>query len=223
MNDSASTILSNQTDTASNPSDPADAFARRRLVRIEPWVDNVMGEIGHDPRSAYVERFWLSVLGPSALWLIRTLAYGFEAEPNGFNLNTLDVARTLGLGDRVGRHSPLQRAVNRLCHFELAYLRGGVTLVVRPHVPWLDDFRVSRLPGQLQVEHQQWEAAALAESARTATKRRAAAVALHCARTGGTADDVRRAMIAWHYDPIGTEELTAWAVTQVGHRSVRAA
>lgn len=223
MNDSLRTIRSTQTHAASAAGEPADAFARRRLVRIEPWIDHVTEEIGHDPRSAYVERFWLSVLGPSSLWLIRTLAYGFEAEPDGFNLNTIDVARALGIGDRVGRHSPLQRAVDRLCHFELAYLRGGVTLIVRPHVPWLDDFKVSRLPGQLQLEHQQWEAAALAESARTATKRRAAAVALHCARTGGTADDVRRALVAWHYDPVGTEELTAWAMIQVEHRSICAA
>lgn len=223
MNNSLTRVQATHADETLATNASAETFARRRVVRIEPWVDHVTAEIGHDPRSAYVERFWLSVLGPSAMWLIRTLAYGFDAEPDGFNLNTLDIARTLGLGDRVGRHSPVQRAVDRLCHFELAYVRGGVTLVVRPQIPWLDEFKVSRLPTQLQTEHAQWEAAALAESARTATKRRAAAVALLCARSGGTADDVRRAMVAWHYDPAGTEELTAWAMAQVQHRAIRAA
>lgn len=223
MNNPLTHVHAARTDDASTTNASAQTFARRRVVRIEPWVDHVTAEIGHDPRSAYVERFWLSVLGPSAMWLIRTLAYGFDVEPDGFNLNTLDMARTLGLGDRVGRHSPVQRAVDRLCHFELAHVRGGMTLVVRPQVPWLDDFKVSRLPTQLQSEHAQWEAAALAESARTATKRRAAGMALLCARSGGTVDDVRRALTAWHYDPTGTEELTAWAMAQVEHRTIRAA
>jgi hypothetical protein len=34
-------------------------------VTVEPWPDPVIDELGHDPRSAYVERFWLPVLGPS--------------------------------------------------------------------------------------------------------------------------------------------------------------
>ena len=34
---------------------------------VEPWPDPVIDELGHDPRSAYVERFWLPVLGPSTV------------------------------------------------------------------------------------------------------------------------------------------------------------
>lgn len=195
----------------------------RRTIRIEPWDDHITAEVGHDPRSAYVERFWLSVVGPSALWLLRTMAYGFDDAPNGYDLDPLDMARVLGLGERVGRHSPMQRAIDRLCHFGLAYERGGVTLVVRAHVPWLDDRRVSRLPAQLRTEHVMWEEAALAESAWKTTRRRAAGAALACARSGGTDDDVRRTMQAWRYDPPGIEELTAWAIAQVTHRPAEAA
>lgn len=36
------------------------------LLTIRPWPDEVIDALGHDPRSAYVERFWLGVLGPSA-------------------------------------------------------------------------------------------------------------------------------------------------------------
>src|SRR5688572_3024262 len=42
---------------------------------------------GHDPRSPYVERFWLGVLGPSTTWLLRCLAYGFDGQPDGFDLD----------------------------------------------------------------------------------------------------------------------------------------
>ncbi|MEC7434506.1 MAG: hypothetical protein VX582_02665 [Actinomycetota bacterium] len=30
-------------------------------------------DVGNDPRRAYVERFWLSTLGPSATWIIRRI------------------------------------------------------------------------------------------------------------------------------------------------------
>ena len=34
----------------------------RPCLRVEPWPDPVIDELGHDPRSAYVETFWLPVL-----------------------------------------------------------------------------------------------------------------------------------------------------------------
>ena len=36
----------------------------RPCLGREPWLDPVIDELGHDPRSAYVETFWLPVLGP---------------------------------------------------------------------------------------------------------------------------------------------------------------
>lgn len=196
-------------------------FGHRGEIRVEPWPDHVTAEVGHDPRSAYVERFWLGIIGPSALWLLRTFAYGFDSAPQGYSLDVHNVARTLGLGDRVGRHSPVQRAVERLCHFDLAHLRGGVTLLVRRDIPWLDDRRVSRLPTLLQVEHEQWDSADLAQSAQRVARRRAAAIAIGCARTGGTAEDVTQQLTAWRYPAAGIEELTAWALAQVSYSARR--
>lgn len=36
-------------------------------IAVEAWSDPVIDQLGHDPRSAYVERFWLPVLGPSGV------------------------------------------------------------------------------------------------------------------------------------------------------------
>jgi hypothetical protein len=36
-------------------------------LRVEPWPDPVIDEVGHDPRSSYVETFWLPVLGPTTI------------------------------------------------------------------------------------------------------------------------------------------------------------
>ena len=59
-----------------------------QLVRITPWPDPVLDVLGHDPRSWYVETFWLPTLGPTALLLLRHLADRFEEHPEG-----LDAAR----------------------------------------------------------------------------------------------------------------------------------
>ena len=36
---------------------------------VVPWNDDVVDPVGFDPRSQYVELFWLNVLGPTATWL----------------------------------------------------------------------------------------------------------------------------------------------------------
>src|SRR3954469_10018177 len=56
------------------------------VLTIRPWPDEVIDALGHDPRSAYVERFWLGVLGPSAIWLLRRLGAGLDAPPPRFAL-----------------------------------------------------------------------------------------------------------------------------------------
>ncbi len=45
---------------------PELSFPIDRLT-VEAWPDPVIDQLGHDPRSAYVERFWLGVLGPSRI------------------------------------------------------------------------------------------------------------------------------------------------------------
>ena len=48
------------------------------IVTVRPWIDPVVDDDGHDPRSRYVEQFWLGVLGPTATWLIRRFAAGLD-------------------------------------------------------------------------------------------------------------------------------------------------
>ncbi len=132
-------------------------------ITILAWHDKVGDAIGHDPRSDYVERFWLSILGPSTTWLLRSLAWGLESYPDGFELNLLDSARALGLGDRLGRQSPFVRALTRLCQFDLAAMSDqDLALSVRRQAPWLSRRMVIALPPGLRAEHTEWEIAAAA-------------------------------------------------------------
>jgi hypothetical protein len=37
------------------------------VIRIVGWPDPVIDRLGYDPRSLYVETFWLGILGPTTL------------------------------------------------------------------------------------------------------------------------------------------------------------
>jgi hypothetical protein len=115
------------------------------LLHIRPWSDDVVEKLGFHPRSSYVEDFWLGILGPSTTWLLRRLAAGFEYSPDGFALNLAETARSLGLGDRSGQHSPSVRSINRTVQFGLAQVSGPEELSVRRRLPPLNRAQLLRL------------------------------------------------------------------------------
>ncbi len=129
-------------------------FPEERLL-VTSWHDPVLDSLGHDPRSPYVEQFWLAVLGPSCLLLIRRLAARLERQPDGFELDPLEWARELGLGMKGGKHGPFWRALDRACRFRLAQ-RNGELLVVRRRMAPLSNRQVRRLPPNLRAQHQIW-------------------------------------------------------------------
>lgn len=133
---------------------PDPVFPEARLL-VRSWHDPVLDNLGHDPRSPYVEQFWLAVLGPSCLLFVRRLAARLEREPDGFELDPLQWARELGLGMKGGKHGPFWRAVDRSCRFQLAQ-RNGELLVVRRRMAPLTTRQVKRLPENLQAAHQRW-------------------------------------------------------------------
>lgn len=65
------------------------------ILPVRPWPDSVIDALGHDPRSAYVERFWLGVLGPSTTWLLRYVANRLDVTPEGFDLDLAATAQAL--------------------------------------------------------------------------------------------------------------------------------
>ena len=105
------------------------------VLHIRRWSGDVVDKLGFDPGSSYVEDFWLPTLEPSTTWLLRRLAAGFEYSPDGFGLNLAETARSLGLGDRSGQHSPFVRSINRTVQFGLAQVSGPEELSVRRRLP----------------------------------------------------------------------------------------
>ena len=181
------------------------------VLDVRPWPDDVIEKVGFDPRSPYVERFWLSVIGPSATWLMRRFAAGFDASPDGFQLPLGETARALGLGDKSGRHSPLLRTVNRLILFELAHASGPRELTVRRKLAPLSRRHTHRLSPALQEAHERWQAEQLEEPPGEAMRRRSRQLALSLLELGEDAEAAERQLLRWRYHPSIAHEAVEWA------------
>jgi hypothetical protein len=204
----------------SAPSSAAPSFPSETLA-IRPWADDVIDALGHDPRSGYVETYWLGILGPSTTWLLRRLVARLESQPAGFDLALADTARCLGLGDKQGRHSPFIRALTRLVQFGLAQVQGDGVLAVRRKVPPLNRRQIARLPESLQKEHEAWQQGQLRTPAVEQQRRRSRQLALSLLELGEDLEAAERQLHRWKFHPAMAHESAAWAWKR--HRDALAA
>jgi hypothetical protein len=182
-----------------------EAPALPTSIWVEVWTDELTDRLGHDPRSHYVEVFWLGVLGPSTTWLIRRLATELEASPGGFELRTDEMAREIGLGSKGGRNSVFGRSIERACQFGVARREGDHQLYARRMIPPLSDRSVERLPERLRRIHSDWTAAADHQPTR------ARRLALTLFELGDPFDEVERQLHIWGIHPAAAYQGTLWA------------
>lgn len=197
-------------------------------LTIRPWPDEVIDLLGHDPRSRYVETYWLGILGPSTTWLMRRLVTGLEASPSGYELPLSETASCLGLGSKGGKHSPFMRSIGRLVQFDLAHLQEGsstvgatAVLAVRRKVPPLNRRQVMRLPASLQEEHRLWQADQVRTPLSEQQRQRGRHLALSLFQLGEDVEAVERQLLRWKYHPVMAREVTAWGWDR--HRAAVAA
>ena len=181
------------------------------FLPVRPWPDGVIDALGHDPRSAYVERFWLGILGPSTTWLVRYLANRLDASPDGFDLDLASTAQALGLGSKGGRHSPFMRALSRCCQFDVAEARPDGTLAVRRKLPPLSRRQVLRLSPELVAAHQAWQEAQLQTPAHEQQRRRARRLALSLLELGEDLEATEQQLFRWKFHPTLCRDAVAWA------------
>lgn len=191
-------------------------------IRILPWPDPVVDTLGHDPRSPYPERFWLPTLGPTALLLLRHVAYRFDRAPEGFTLELAETSRCLGLGERSGRSSPLARSLSRIVQFDLATQQEVSTLAVRRLLPPINRRHVRRLPPSVQEEYAVWMTARLTEPPLAAVRRNARRTALLLMGLGDSSPDAEHALGAAGFNPALAREAAAWAWEELNVASDRA-
>ncbi len=183
-------------------------------VSIISWPDPVIDTLGFDPRSLYVETFWLPTLGPTSVLLLRHLAGRLDHEPNGFDLAIADTSQSLGLGAREGNSSPLVRSLARLVQFDLACDDGRGTFAVRRHVPPVNRRHVRRLPVALQAAHAEWVQTQLAEPPLERARRRARRLALTLLELGDDVAHVEHALRTAGFQPAVCHESASWAVAK---------
>ena len=181
-----------------------------QTLTVRPWPDSVLDQVGHDPRSPYVEQFWLGVLGPSSVVFLRKLAAELEAHPSGFELSLAETAKTLGLGMRGGRNSPFLRTINRCAQFRMVHLEEkDRVLLARRKLPPLTRGQVTRLPEPLQLQHREWQHDPAQEDQRS--KLRARRLALSLLELGEDVEGAERQLHRWRFHPLVAREATAWA------------
>jgi hypothetical protein len=191
------------------------------VLNVRPWPDDVIDNLGFDPRSTYVENFWLSVLGPSTTWLMRRLVAGLDLQPDGYSISLAETARSLGLSERGGRSSPFVRAVCRTIKFELATPEGPEVLAVRRKVPPLSQRQVDRLAPALQVAHRRWQEEQLRMPSGDLLRRRGRLLALSMIEMGDALDVAEHRLLEMRYHPALAHDAAGWAWDR--HKAVVAA
>jgi len=190
------------------PTPPPQPLGR---LGVLPWLDPERDDTGHDPRSAYVETFWLPLLGPSTTLLLRRLADEFDAEPRGFEIDCAALSREIGLGPRLDRRGSFARTLERCDKFNMVQLSGEL-LYVRRLIPRLSDRQVARLGNRLRALHASWTI----DPADDGAQRRTELVrATHLARTllalGETTHAAETQLHQWHFHPSIAWHAVQWA------------
>jgi len=180
-------------------------------VNILPWEDPNADKIGFDARSDYAETFWLPVLGPSTLLLLRNIAQRFDDEPDGVLLSIPETARALGIGSRSGRNSAFHRSINRMVNFSMARTIDDSTLAVRRILPPLHSGQVRRLTARGQRRHARLMSDRATPNPEDLT--RATKVASTLLRLGDSPDLVEQQLTVWGVQPSVSKSAVdrAWA------------
>lgn len=132
-------------------------------LKIAAWADPAIDTLGYDVldrdnaqgQPPYCETFWLPLIGPSTLLLLRRANQHLETSPDTAIPSEL-LPPLLGLGPGTGRSSRIADTIARAERFNFAHLGfEGDELRVRTHLPPLPQRLEKRLPPALAALHQQ--------------------------------------------------------------------
>lgn len=180
-------------------------------IVLSRWVDPLLDKLGHDPRSRYVERFWLPVLGPSTVVFLRHCADRLDdVDATAMvELELETIARHLGLGHKGGRNSALTRTILRSCRFGAARAGRANNLELRRGIPPLNRTQVNHLPKALQTEHRLFVEHHPRHD--EATVNRVRRLALGLVECGDTITVAEGQLASWNVAPSVAAEAVRWA------------
>ena len=180
------------------------------VITLIPWIDHRADAFGHDPRSTYVEQFWLGTLGPSTTWFLRHCANLLDAG-DSTTVNLRETASTLGIGHEGGSRSAMSKTVARACRFRAARSVGSATLAVRLRLPQLSYRQVQRLPEPVQRRHDEFIAINLSRDAVCRQQSRARRLAVCLIECGDSFEQAERLLARMSFHPAIAAEAVRWA------------
>ena len=187
---------------------PTGSTIQQPPLHVLRWHDPLIDRLGHDPRSRYVERFWLGILGPSTTLVLRVFADALDENGGVAHLDLADVAAQIGVGHRGGRNSPLSRSIQRAIRFGAARSAGADSIEVRHRLAPLNRSQIERLPLALQAEHQHLHEQPVAAGPARSRARRLALSLIEC---GDGFAETERQLDQWRVPgPIAAEAVN-WA------------
>jgi hypothetical protein len=124
-------------------------------ITIRLAHDPLRAEHGYRIDSAYVETFWLSHLGPSAVCVLRLVAR--TAEPDAITIPLTALGAACGIPGSGAKHSVIGRTLDRLIRFGAAQWVGGdrTSLRIWSHLGPVPLSLQQKWPDWLQAEHDQ--------------------------------------------------------------------
>ena len=122
-------------------------------LHIVAWPDPIIDRLGFPPHSPYSELVWTPILGPAAILAYRRIAGGLLHRPDGYQLDVVDLAVSLGLGTGTGTQARISRTLRRVEAFHLATFTDDATYAIRRRIPPLTGQHLSRLSPELRRVH----------------------------------------------------------------------
>jgi hypothetical protein len=197
------------------PSTITDPALDEPTLVVVPWHDDVVDPIGYDPRSPYVEMFWLNILGPTATWLLRRVVDGLDHYPGGYELDLEQTAKALGLGYSRGTLNPFARALHRCVLFGAAQpVDGG--LAVRRRLPPVSARHLARMPDHLRDAHRSWLRAATTPEAEMI---RARILAAAMVAAGDPLDSLERQLLGLGVLPAAATDVAVELMAEIVSRT----
>ncbi len=196
---------SNGTELATTQTGSSSPYRRNAQVsfqadlRLVSWADPLIDQIGYDPRSNYVEHFWLPVLGPSSIWLLRRAGFLLEMYPGGIEIPAAFLASSLGLGDAKGTNSLLLKTLQRCVDFEVARQTNEGTFAFRRKLAPLTVRQLSRLPKALADSHPTLSHSGTEELDKE--RKRAYQLARTLFNLGEGRSEIELQLCKWNFDP----------------------
>ncbi len=122
-------------------------------ITLCSWDDPLTSGAGYPVQSRYAELFWLPLLGPSSLLLLRRTDQLLSVGAKPVTMDLAELAHSLGLGPTGQHGSLLSRTIKRCCDFHVARLQGDSTLEIKRKLAPLTDRQIGHLPDALRQLH----------------------------------------------------------------------